>query len=457
MNLVWLRNDLRLTDNPALWHALENETPVLVVYCDCTDQDIMHQESEYKRQFRLAHVNDLSTRLKLRGIEFMVLGCGDYQAVPERLQQLWQTHNVSHLYFNRNYLVNETGRDEAVLKLAAQDKVQVHQYDANYLLPPDAIRKNDGSMYHVFTPYKNKFIKQLFDRYENPFKIHPRLSLNDDPKRQSTKKIDDNKVGDWQVGEVAAFIALKAFTSNADYVKYRDRPDVTGTSQLSPYLAIGAISAKQCLAYWLKVFGPEAFESKWVSELIWRDYYANLCYQYPKLVRGQTFKVQAVDDWQNNMVYFDAWKKGETGFPIIDAGIRQMLTTGWMHNRVRMLEASFLTKLCLVDWRMGERFFMQHLIDGDFASNNGGWQWSSATGCDAAPYFRIFNPLTQSQKFDPDGSYIKKYLPELNNLNSKDVHKPSSAQIKVCGYVEPIFCYKERRLICLDWYNAKKT
>lgn len=452
MNLVWLRNDLRLSDNPALWHALENEEPVSVVYCECGLQDVQHHESEYKKQFRQAHVADLSTRLKLRGIELIVLDCGDYVSLPKHLQQLWQSLNVSQLYFNRNYLVNEMARDESVLKLADQDGIQIHQYDANYLLSPDAIRKKDGSMYHVFTPYKNKFINQLFESYEKPHEIHSRLSSHSCSKHPSSEDI-----GGWQVGEVAAFNALKKFTSKGGYDKFRDRPDISGTSQLSPYLAIGVISAKQCLAYWLKIFGPEACESKWVSELIWRDFYANLCFEYPKLVMGKAFKDKAVDDWQNNMAYFDAWKKGQTGFPIIDAGMRQLLTTGWMHNRVRMLVASFLTKLCLVDWRLGEQFFMQHLIDGDFASNNGGWQWSSATGCDAASYFRIFNPLTQSQKFDPDGSYIKKYLPELKNLGIKDVHLPSAMQIKACGYVEPIFNYKERRALCLEWYDSKKT
>ncbi len=452
MNLVWLRNDLRLSDNPALWHAMESGEPVLAVFCDCQSQHQQHHESELKMQFRQAHVTDLCERLKYRGIELKVLDCGDFASVPKQLRTLWQSEKVNKLYYNRNYLLNESDRDEVVDKLAKEDGVQVHHYDANYLLSPDAIRKNDGSMYHVFTPFKNKFINQLFENHQKPYELHPRLVINIAATDQTMENISG-----WLVGEVAAFDALKKFTSKGGYDKLRDRPDIDGTSQLSSYLAIGAISAKQCLAYWLKIFGPEAFESKWISELVWRDFYMNLCYEYPKLVKGFTFKEQAVDDWQNNMAYFCAWKLGQTGFPIIDAGIKQMLTTGWMHNRVRMLVASFLTKLCLVDWRMGERFFMQHLIDGDFASNNGGWQWSSATGCDAAPYFRIFNPLTQSQKFDPDGEYIKKYLPGLASLSAKDIHKPNSSQIKACGYVEPIFCYKERRLICLDWYNAKKT
>ncbi|WP_154222341.1 cryptochrome/photolyase family protein [Marinicella rhabdoformis] len=452
MNLVWFRNDLRLADNPALWHALETGKPVLAVYCDCQSQHQQHHESELKVQFRQAHVFDLSERLKCRGIELKVLNCDDFSSVPKQLQALWQSKKIEKLFYNRNYLVNESDRDDAVSKLAEEDGVEIHHYDANYLLPPETIRKNDGSMYHVFTPYKNKFLNHLLNRYDKPYEMHPRLSL-------VTGKVEQKEqlIASWKVGEVAAFNQLKRFTTNADYEKFRDRPDVAGTSQLSPYLAIGAISAKQCLAYWLKFYGPEAFESKWVSELIWRDFYANLCHQYPKLVKGYTFKEQAVDDWQNNMVFFEAWKKGETGFPIIDAGIRQMLTTGWMHNRVRMLVASFLTKLCLADWRLGERFFMQHLIDGDFASNNGGWQWSSATGCDAAPYFRIFNPMSQSKKFDPEGQYIKTYLPELESLTPKEIHQPNSHQIKACGYVKPIFNYKERRVMCLEWYSTKKN
>jgi deoxyribodipyrimidine photo-lyase len=184
----------------------------------------------------------------------------------------------------------------------------------------------------------------------------------------------------------------------------RDFPAIDGTSSISPYLAMGVLSARQCLAYALKSQGENAFYSTWVAELIWRDFYNDLMFEYPKLAKHQTFKPQAVDHWQHKPDLFKQWQTGQTGFPIVDAGMRQLLEEGWMHNRVRMVVASFLSKLCLIDWRMGEAHFMAHLLDGDLASNNGGWQWSSATGCDAAPYFRIFNPTTQSKKFDPDGT-----------------------------------------------------
>ncbi len=451
MNLVWLRNDLRLEDNPALWHALEQGGPVMVVYCDCEPQDRNHGESRKKIAFRRAHAEDLANKLRQQGIKFQMLEGLNYHTLPSQIQKFWKTHKVTKLYFNENYLLNERLRDQHVINSAKNDQLVVHTYPANYLVPPGSVRKQDGSMYHVFTPYKKKMVSQLLVNPGKSYPVHGKVKI------PNHSKLNNETKAIWPVGEQAAFHALQQFTQNGDYDRYRDRPDVAGTSQLSPYLAIGAISAQQCLQFWISLFGSEAIESKWVSELMWRDFYSDLCFEYPKLVKGQPFKRQAVDDWQNNMDYFGAWKAGQTGFPIIDAGMRQMLTTGWMHNRVRMLVASFLTKLCLVDWRMGEKVFMEHLIDGDFASNNGGWQWSSATGCDAAPYFRVFNPWTQSKKFDPEGAYIKKYVPELQSLSAKDIHEPSAQQRMDCDYVQTIFNYKERREMCLSWYKSKKN
>ncbi len=447
MILVWLRNDLRLADNPALWHACEQKKPIILLFCHCDEQDQFHHESEIKRAFRKAHVSDLSHRVQQAGITWIEHKTPKYHDVAKILLSICLEQDVTAVYLNKSYLVNEQIRDREVKALLQSNEITIHEYDANYLMPPGSVRKDDGRMYHVFTPYKKQMLAVLYNQYQGP---KPMPSIFVECKQRSAKR-DPVTISEWIVGERHAHQLLKRFVQDNHYAAERDRPDLNSTSRLSPYLSIGVLSARHCLAHALKHQGEGAFESTWVSELIWRDFYADLCFEYPHLVKHQTFKPSAVDEWQNNEAWFEQWQAGQTGFPIIDAGMRQLKKTGWMHNRVRMLTASFLTKLCLIDWRWGERHFMEHLIDGDFASNNGGWQWSSATGCDAAPYFRIFNPTLQSKKFDPDGTYIKKYVPELRSLNSKDIHEPSISQRSHCHYPEPIIDYRTQRLLSLDW------
>ena len=214
----------------------------------------------------------------------------------------------------------------------------------------------------------------------------------------------------------------------ADYQEYRDFPAIKGTSGLSPYLALGIVSAKQLLAQ-VQLHFPEVLENPskaefcWVNEIIWREFYRHLIVAYPKLCMGFNFndKYDAVA-WREDDSQFQAWCQGKTGYPIVDAAMRQLNKTGWMHNRLRMIVASFLTKHLLIDWRKGEHYFMSKLIDGDLASNNGGWQWAASTGCDAQPYFRVFNPITQSERFDPDGTFIRTYVPELKDVPAKHIH-----------------------------------
>jgi len=215
-----------------------------------------------------------------------------------------------------------------------------------------------------------------------------------------------------------------------DYGQLRDIPSLKATSGLSAYLAAGVISPKTILATLLRYqpdilsdTNSEAFT--WLNELIWREFYRHLLFHFPDLCKHQCFNEKYQNlAWPVNQAFFNAWCQGKTGYPIVDAAMRQLIQTGWMHNRLRMIVASFLTKHLLIDWRLGERFFMQHLIDGDLAANNGGWQWSAGTGCDAQPYFRIFNPITQSQRFDPSGKFIRKYLPELADIPDKYIHFP---------------------------------
>jgi deoxyribodipyrimidine photo-lyase len=269
----------------------------------------------------------------------------------------------------------------------------------------------------------------------------------------------------WPAGEDEAETKLLKFLDEKviNYSKNRNDPMLDGTSRISPYLASGIISPKKCILEALKINNYE-FSSghigvtKWIDEIIWREFYKNIMFSFPKVSKGQPFQdYSKAIKWRYNESEFIAWKEGNTGFPIVDAAMRQLIHEGWMHNRLRMVVAMFFTKNMLHDWRLGEAYFMQNLIDGDFSSNNGGWQWSSSTGTDAAPYFRIFNPITQSTNFDKEGLFIKKYVPELKGLDKSIIHNPSKEHRKHCNYPEPILGLKESRLRAIEAFKIAKS
>jgi deoxyribodipyrimidine photo-lyase len=246
----------------------------------------------------------------------------------------------------------------------------------------------------------------------------------------------------------------------AQYQPDRDCPAIPGTSVLSPYLAAGLVSAGQCLHAALMQNQGE-FETGqrgivvWITELLWREFYQHLLFGYPALSMHQPMRVETnAVVWRDAPEDFDAWAKGRTGVPIVDAAMRQLLATGWMHNRLRMVVAMFLTKNLLIDWRLGEAFFMQHLIDGELAANNGGWQWSASTGADSAPYFRVFNPISQSEKFDPQGAFIKHWVPELSTLGGKEIHNPSPVARKALNYPEQIVNLQSSRVRAIEAFKS---
>lgn len=451
MNLVWFRADLRLADNPALHAAMQQDHPVVALFVVNPEQHQSHGEAPQKLAFIKAHINDLIPRLAQLGVSSWVHEVPTFAEVPDLFIQLLAQHDIKAVHWNLQHWPNEQQRDQAVAAVLAEHDVALHQHHSNYLLPPARVRKNDGGMYHVFTPYKHKFIETLQADYQPPLPIPNALvGMN---VTEAAPLETDFHLADWPVGEQAVAEQVKQFCRANDYAEERDFPAIAGTSRLSPYLAIGVIGARQCLAHALKHEGEPAFTSTWVSELIWRDFYHDLMHEYPRLAKHRPFKADAVDHWVCAPDLLAAWQQGQTGFPIVDAGMRELRQTGWMHNRVRMIVASFLTKLCLVDWRAGEAHFMVQLLDGDLASNNGGWQWSSATGCDAAPYFRIFNPTTQSEKFDPDGTYIRRFVPELAEVQGKEIHNPKAATRAAHDYPAPIIDYKAARQQALDWFK----
>jgi deoxyribodipyrimidine photo-lyase len=303
------------------------------------------------------------------------------------------------------------------------------------------------------------------------------------PEKQSLLKIESDAIPEsvsgftvpseslralWPAGEDQAHQRLAQFADEQIhyYQDERDLPAKPGTSQLSPYLAAGVLSPRQCLHAALHSNNGE-FESgspgvfTWITELLWREFYKHILVGYPRVSRHRAFRPETEYlPWRNAPDELSAWKQGRTGFPIIDAAIRQLLETGWMHNRLRMVMAMFLTKNLLIDWREGERFFMQHLIDGDLAANNGGWQWGASTGTDAAPYFRIFNPTTQGERFDKAGRFIKAWIPELSDVPEKDIHTPhrwAEKQHRVLDYPLPIIDHARARKDTLAAFEAAKN
>ena len=456
MNLIWFRNDLRLDDHPALYHACQQAGPVRAVYIATPKQWQKHHEAPAKLAFRSAALHSLTQQLSALGIPLELLQAHDYRDVASCLADYCQRHQVKAVYFNQEIPLDEQLRDKQVVETLGAVNVSCHQFNAD-LLVPQSIMNQQGKAYRVFTPWYRAWLKQLAEQdgpLPSPANVGPATSQ---PAAQiRLPGSSDFRQDLWPASEQTALQRLSSFTHRqiSNYAAQRDFPATNGTSTLSPYLASGLLSPRRCLmAIQQATFeeGQDWRESLWLRELAWREFYRYLMLNFPHLSKGQPFKTQRQHwPWQHNPELFKAWQTANTGFPIIDAAMTQLLRTGWMHNRLRMLTAGFLCKLLLLDWRQGEQFFMQHLIDGDFASNNGGWQWSSSSGCDAAPWFRIFNPTAQSEKFDPKGEFIRTMLPKLAALDNKQIHNPSDSLRKKLGYPAPTIDYKSARERALE-------
>lgn len=431
--LVWFRNDLRTEDNHALYHACQNsaEAGVIAVVAITPKQWQMQDEAKCRVQFWLANLEKLKQDLAALNIPLKVIRAATNRELPEQLGALAQQLNVSDLYFNQEYPEYEQARDQQVQQLLIQKGVACHVSDSDLILPPGSVLNQQGLAYKVFTPFSKAWRQLYLQQPSAPLPSPVQLP------EQNYRVIDSdsvpadigygNQVGAswnshlWPAGADHAHQLLQQFVHERshNYKQLRDFPVKAATSSLSPYLSTGVLTTRQCIAA-MQAYSqdPDWFYSQWITELIWREFYRHLLVAFPHMNRWQPFKpeIEAKISWQHDEKLFRAWCEGETGFAIVDAGMKQLLETGWMHNRVRMISASFLTKLLRQDWRLGARFFMQHLIDGDFASNLGGWQWSASVGADAAPYFRIFSPMRQTERFDPQGAYISRWLP--NELNS---------------------------------------
>ena len=450
--LVWFRNDLRTVDNPALWHACEHGDRVAALFIFTPGQWRSHQMSGCRAEFVRGAVAALREDLQALGVPLQVIEGDSFEQVPQQVAELCRQHGVDKVFWNREYPWDEVQRDEAVAERLAQDGVAVESFHDRILLPPDAVLTQQGEPYKVFTPFKKNLLARLEVGLPDLLPLPGRqrgveMTLNPLPSRVAgfTAHVDADL---WPAGEAEAQRRLEAFVGGGldDYREQRDFPAVAGTSSLSPYLAVGNLSPQQCLLAAMALSGSDGART-WVSEIIWRDFYQYIAFHFPRVCKHRPFNLDTERvQWRRSESDFDAWCQGRTGVPLVDAGMRQLQATGWMHNRVRMVVAMFLSKNLLLDWRLGEAFFMEHLIDGDFSANNGGWQWSASTGTDAAPYFRVFNPMTQGERFDPDGDYIKTHVPELRALDTADLHKPQRlAKYKPEEYPDMIVDLKASR------------
>ncbi|WP_139832882.1 deoxyribodipyrimidine photo-lyase [Pseudomonas sp. R45(2017)] len=453
MQLIWLRSDLRQHDNTALAAAAERG-PTVAVYLLSPLQWQEHDDAPCKIDFWLRNLRDLSKSLGALNIPLLIRTAPHWDQAPAVLLELCQQLKIEAVHVNEEYGINECRRDEAVAEALQAEGITFHSYLDQLLFKPGSVLTKTGTYFQVFSQFR----KVCYER------LHRSMpSLKQAPGKQQALNIASDPVPEavegfptpgeslralWPAGETEARRRLDTFAdAQIDYYKSeRDFPAKPGTSQLSAYLAAGVISPRQCLHAALQSNQGE-FESgkvgavTWINELLWREFYKHILVGYPRVSRHRAFRPETEAlAWRDAPADLAAWQEARTGLPIIDAAMRQLLETGWMHNRLRMVVAMFLTKNLLIDWREGERFFMRHLIDGDLAANNGGWQWSASTGTDSAPYFRIFNPVSQSEKFDSEGLFIKHWLPELAGLNKKEVHNPASAGglFGVADYPAPI-------------------
>ena len=472
--LVWFRTDLRVVDNPALHHACGSaDRGVVALFVITAKQWRGHDWGANKVDFILRNLDSLSKSLKKLNIPLLVRSAGTFTQVPSTLRRVAKDCQCDTLCFNAEYEVNERRRDEAVRRAFEQRGLKVHMLHDQTVIRPDVIRTKEDRFYTVFTPFKRAWLGHLAEL--------GRPAPLGRPKRQAELVAAPDIVPErwagfasgeairklWPAGEKTAHRRLAAFIEHhiADYKRKRDEAAIKGTSRLSPYLAAGVISARQCLDAALQANNGRLETGRagpltWISELIWREFYRHILVGFPRVSMNRAFRLETERlAWRDDAEGFEAWCEGRTGFPIIDAAMRQLNETGWMHNRLRMIVAMFLTKDLFIDWRRGERYFMQHLIDGDLASNNGGWQWAASTGTDAAPYFRIFNPFSQSRKFDAAGDFIRRYVPELRDAEGDAVHEPARLPEmlrSMLDYPEPIVDHAEARQRTIAAFRALK-
>lgn len=452
--IVWFRSDLRLTDNEALSYASSQDFHVIFLYI----HDSSHHVGAAAKWFLHQALTSLAKNIKNKFKTNLIIQSGDPQQVLEKIAK---RYNVNNIFWNRVYEPYTIQRDSDI-KTHFQDKqFTVKSFNSSLLVEPGQLKNLSGSYYKVFTPFWRNCLKQLENTISYAIEVSSIKTIQiiespiDSIDKLGLKPSKPNWAKGWDkiynVSESAAQTLCVDFIQQKihQYKTDRDYPSKPATSGLSPYLHCGLISPRQIYLQTLSL-PHSASVQQFISEIGWREFSYYLLYHFPKLSTTNFNPKFDKFAWENNPEHLKKWQAGTTGYPIIDAGMRQLWQTGWMHNRVRMIVASFLTKNLLIDWRHGAKWFTECLIDADLAANSASWQWVAGSGADSAPYFRIFNPITQSQKFDPQGEYLRRWLPELGNLSDKEIHFPTTRD----NYPEPIVDLKISRQRALDSYKS---
>jgi deoxyribodipyrimidine photo-lyase len=432
VNIFWFRRDLRLDDNAGLYHALKSGKPVVPLFI--FDSDILDEldadaTEKYKKDRRVEFIHSALQEMQQQLIKRNTTLDIRYGKPMDIFKEILRDYQVNEVFTNHDYEPYARQRDAAIQQFLETNGIIFNTYKDQVLLEKNEVLKDDGKPYTIFTPYSRKWKATLTDFHLKPYAVRKYYTnFFPQPERKiiALEQMGFTKAGlpfpgkEWK-GQIIR-----------NYKEQRDIPSIQGTSRLSVHLRFGTISIRQLAAE------AGALNETFLNELIWRDFYHMILWHFPKVV-DHSFKPEYDKiKWRNNEKEFEAWCNGQTGYPIVDAGMRELNETGFMHNRVRMIVASFLTKHLLIDWRWGEAYFAKKLSDYDLAANNGGWQWAAGSGCDAAPYFRVFNPYLQTKKFDPELKYIRKWVPEFEELT----------------YPQPIVQHEMARKRCLEVYSA---
>lgn len=424
INIFWFRRDLRLADNHALYQALESEKPVQPLFI--FDTNILNKLKSDDRRVKFIHdqIIVLNNELNRYNGSLMIRVGDPYEVFEKLLEDI----DIVDVYANEDYEPYALKRDKAIHELLLKKRKNLLLFKDQLIFHPDEILKTDGSPYEIFTPFSKRWKQSL---KENSTDEYPSLKHLENIRETENSKIptlqelgfkDTNAIFPTKEPPVAII---------RNYAETRNLPSVKGTTQIGIHIRFGTVSIRECVR--LAIQHSEV----WLNELIWREFFTQMIFHYPHLTNKCYKKKYDRITWRNNEEEFERWKSGTTGYPLVDAGMHELSETGFMHNRVRMVTASFLVKHLLIDWRWGEAWFAEKLLDYDLAINVGNWQWVAGCGCDAAPYFRIFNPITQQLKFDPDNQYIKTWITEYGTN----------------AYPEPIIDHQFARIRCLEAYK----
>jgi deoxyribodipyrimidine photo-lyase len=461
--LHWFRRDLRLRDNTALAALAARAEAWLAVFV--LDPRLLGDASKGapRSRFLLDCLERLGRDLERRGVALLVQRGRPEDVLPRLLHET----GARLLSFNEDATPFARRRDAAVTSSARRVGADVIARRDGVVFDAAEIRTQSGGAYRVYTPYRNAWLRRWHAEPRLPARV-PRLPrpipgfASDGVPAPRELGLDKEALSLPTGGEEAAKRRLARFLGDAvgRYYQDRDRPDLDGTSRLSHHLRFGTISVRDCIARAEEAARVEPRlrrgVAKWLDELVWREFYAAILEENPRVLRESYRTEYDAIAWNDDPAGFDAWCRGRTGYPIVDAGMRQLRQTGWMHNRVRMIVASFLTKDLLIDWRAGERFFFDRLVDGDPASNNGGWQWAASTGTDPQPYFRIFNPSAQGTRWDPEGRYVRRWVPELRGISDVRIHAPWKLANPPGDYPHPVVDHAERRALALERFEEAR-